>query len=173
MKRKNKLWWIPVSLLAICFAVFVLYNIRHNEEFWSASAVNIITILIAVVISYFLVQRKSDRRKQKEILLDLINKLRLLIDSEETYDFTGQSREEIMMRNRDISNKVQILTNLQTVFGIEEDMKFIQEKTEEYLSLVGDHSMDLDYLIKSKKELQRPLMLISTKLVSMSIDLFQ
>lgn len=160
-------------MLAICFAVFVLYNIRYNEEFWSASAVNIITILIAVVISYFLVQRKSDRRKQKEILLDLINKLRLLIDSEETYDFTGQSREEIMMRNRDISNKVQILTNLQTVFGIEEDMKFIQEKTEEYLSLVGDHSMDLDYLIKSKKELQRPLMLISTKLVSMSIDLFQ
>ncbi len=160
-------------MLAICFTLFVLYNIRHNEEFWSASAVNIITILIAVVISYFLVQRKSDRRKQKEILLDLINKLRLLIDSEETYDFTGQSREEILMRNRDISNKVQILTNLQTVFGIEEDMKFIQEKTTEYLSLVGDHSTDLDYLIKSKKELQRPLMLISTRLVSMSINLFQ
>ncbi len=173
MKKKNKLWWIPVSLLAIGFAVFVLYNIGHNEEFWSASAVNIITILIAVVISYFLVQRKSDRRKQKEILLDLINKLRLLIDSEETYDFTGQSREEILMRNRDISNKVQILTDIQTVFGIEEDMKFIQEKATEYLSLVGDHSMDLDYLIKSKKELQRPLMLISTRLVSMSINLFQ
>ena len=160
-------------MLAICFAVFVIYNIAHNDEFWNASAVNIITILIAVVISYFLVQRKSDRRKQKEILLDLINKLRLLIDSEETYDFTGQSREEILMRNRDISNKVQILTDIQTVFGIEEDMKFIQEKITEYLSLVGDHSMDLDYLIKSKKELQRPLMLISTKLVSMSINLFQ
>lgn len=173
MKRKNKLWWIPVSLLAICFAVFVLYNIGHNEEFWNASAVNIITILIAVVISYFLVQRKSDRRKQKEILLDLINKLRLLIDSEEACDFTGQSREEILMRNRDISNKVQILTNIQTVFGIEDDMKFIQEKAEEYLSLVGDHSMDLEYLVKSKKELQRPLMLISTRLVSMSINLFQ
>lgn len=173
MKRKNKLWWIPISLLAICFAVFVIYNIVHNEDFWSASAVNIITILIAVVISYFFVQRKNDRRKQKEILLDLINKLRLLIDSEGTYDFTGQSREEIMMRNRDIRNKVEILTNLQAVFGIEDDMKFIQERIEEYLTLIGDHSMDLDYLIKSKKELKRPLMLISTRLVSMSINLFQ
>ncbi|MBR5023411.1 MAG: hypothetical protein IKY18_09560 [Oscillospiraceae bacterium] len=89
MNKKDKKSWIPIALFFVPFAVFVTYNIRHNSEFWNASAVNIITILIAVVISYYLVQRKSDKRKQKEILLELISKLRLLVDSEKSYDFTG------------------------------------------------------------------------------------
>ena len=165
--------WSLTLLFTAALVVFVLYNIKHNDKFWEASAVNVITILIAVVISYFFVQKRNDRRKQMDILLELISRLQLQISSEKAYDFTGQTREEIMMRNRDINNKVQILTEVGESFLLKEDMKFVRQKTDEYLALIGDHSTDLDYLIKSKKELQRPLNLISCKLFSMSISLYK
>ena len=71
MNRKDiSIWKITVAVvLAVAFVIFVFYNIINNDEFWNASAVNIITILIAIVISYFFVQRKSDIRKQKDIIL--------------------------------------------------------------------------------------------------------
>lgn len=165
--------WTLIVVLVCAFAFFVIYNAKNNTDFWDASAVNIITIIIAVVISYFFVQRKSDKRKQKDILLDLISKLQLQVSDEKAFDFTGQTREEILMRNRDISNKINILNEVKDIFSIQEEMDFICKEIEEYLNLIGNHSTDLEYLIKSKQELERPLTLISNKLFEMSINLYK
>lgn len=165
--------WILIVLLAIAFGVFIIYNIINNDEFWNASAVNIITILIAIVISYFFVQRKSDLRKQKDILLNLINGLQLQISSEKAYNFTGQTGEEILMRKRDISNKIHILSEIQDAFSLQDEVKFVCDKFDEYEKLISDHISDLEYLAKSQNELRRPLDLINNKLVSISINLFK
>lgn len=165
--------WILSVLLAIAFVVFVIYNIINNDEFWNASAVNIITILIAIVISYFFVQRKSDLRKQKDILLNLINGLQLQISSEKAYNFTNQTGEEILMRKRDISNKIHILSEIQDAFSLHDEVKFVCDKFDEYEKLISDHISDLEYLVKSQNELRRPLDLINNKLVSISINLYK
>lgn len=164
---------ILTVLLLCAFAAFVVYNIKNNDKFWDASLVNVITILIAIIISYFFVQRKNDLRKQKDILLNLINGLQLQISSEKAYDFSGQSGEEILMRKRDISNKIHILSGFQDTFLLQDEMKFVCEKFDEYDALIGDHISDLDYLRKSKNELRRPLDLINNKLISMSINLYK
>lgn len=175
MNRKDTLSWkkIGIVLFAGAFAGFVLYNVINNDEFWNASAVNIITILIAIIISYFFVQRKSDVRKQKEIILGLISGLQLQISSEKAYAFSGQTGEEIMMRKRDISNKIHILSEVQDTFSLQEEVKFICDRFDEYDNLISDHITDLEYLCKSQNELRRPLELINTKLVSMSINLYK
>lgn len=175
MNRQNILSWkkLGIVLFVGAFAVFVLYNVRNNDEFWNASAVNIITILIAIIISYVFVQRKSDIRKQKEIILGLISGLQLQISSEKAYAFSGQTGEEILMRKRDISNKIHILSEVQDTFSLREEVKFICDRFDEYENLISDHITDLDYLCKSQNELRRPLELISTKLVSMSINLYK
>lgn len=173
-KKSAAVWkWILLAILVIALILFTLYNICHNDKFWDASAVNIITILIAVVISYFLVQKKSDKRKQKDILLDLMNKLELQISSEKAYNFAGQTTEEIMMRKRDISNKIHILSEVQDSFSLQDEIKFICDKFDEYDKLISDHIADLEYLKKSQNELRRPLDLISNKLVSMSINMYK
>lgn len=173
-KKDYSAWkWILGILCAIAFLIFTVYNVVKNSDFWEASAVNIITILIAIVISYFFVQRKSDLRKQKDILLSLINGFQLQITSEKAYDFTGQTGEEILMRKRDISNKLHILSELQDNFSIQTEVKFLNEKFDEYDQLISDHIADLDYLVKSKNELRRPLDLINDKLVRISINLYK
>lgn len=172
-KKFSALKWMLGGLCAAGFLVFVVVNIVNNDDFWKASAVNIITIFIAIVISYFFVQRKSDVRKQKDILLSLINGFQQQITSEKAYDFTGQTGEEILMRKRDISNKLHILSELQDTFLIQTEVKFLGEKFDEYDKLISDHIADLDYLVKSKNELRRPLDLMNDKLVRISINLYK
>ena len=175
MKHNTKRSWLSYILLFlfICLIfVWVFYNIKNNTNFWQASAANVITIVIAVLISFYLVQKKTDRRKQKDILLDLILKLRLQLESEETFDFSGQEQAEITMRNRDIGNKIQILKRTADLFGTQDDVKFIEEHFEEYRQLIDDHFPDLEYLSKSKTELKRPLELICNQLIEMAIGLY-
>ncbi len=165
--------WILSVLFVIAFVAFAVYNIINNDEFWKASAVNIITILIAIVISYLFVQRKSDIRKQKDILLNLINGLQMQISSEKAYNFTNQTGKEILMRKRDISNKIHILSELQDTFSLQDEVMFVNDKFNEYEKLISDHIADLEYLVKSQNELRRPLELINNKLVTMSINLYK
>lgn len=126
-----------------------------------------------VAISYYLVQRQTDFRKQKEILLDLIEKLCLQVSDKRTYDFSTVSKEEISMWNRDISNKIELLKKFQSTFSYEKELTFISEKFEEYEHFVGDHFDDREYLCKSRNELQRPMRLIDSKLVELAMNLFQ
>lgn len=172
-KKVRIIKWILGVLLAIAFVVFAIYNIKNNDNFWNASAVNFITIFIAIIFSYFFVQRKSDLRKQKDILLNLISGLQLQISSEKAYNFAGQTGEEILMRKRDISNKIHILSEIQDTFSLQDDVNFVCEKFDEYEKLISDHITDLEYLVKSQNELRRPLDLINNKLVTISINLYK
>lgn len=164
---------VVISFLIVLLLYFTCYNIKNNSSFLDASAVDIVTIIIAIVISYFFVQRKDDRRKQKDILVDLILKLRLQIENEKSYDFTGQSKDEITMRNRDLSNKIHIIEKMQDSFFSEADIKFINEKFDEYQQFIGDHVNNLGYLCESQKELKRPLELINDRLIEMTISLYK
>ena len=64
-RSKSKIKWpsfIVVIALIIAFVCFFVFNMNNNPKFWEATAVNCITMVIAVVVSYGLVQRNSDRR---------------------------------------------------------------------------------------------------------------
>ncbi len=164
-----------VVFLVVLFAAFcymIIYNLRNNNDFLKTSAANCISISIAVGISFFLVQKKNDKRKQREIMLDLIYKLQTKITDERVVDLTGQDIEEIHMRNRDISNRIHTLQSLQAKFGIVEEVKFVAEKYDEYTTFIGNYISDLDYLAKSRKALERPISLIDSKLTDIAIKLF-
>ena len=148
-----------------------VYNIKTNDQFWEASAANCITIVIALLISYWLVQRKNDLRKQKELIANLILDLRSQLDKEDMYDLSNKSEKDINMRNRDISNKIEILDGIKGKFKIESGVDFISEKFDEYKEFIGNHIDDRDYLISSHSELKRPILLISNKLFEISLHI--
>ena len=65
-------------LLAILLIFGLLYiyvqNIKHNPEFINTNALSMLQLIIAVVVSYYFVQRKNDERKQIEILDSIVRK---------------------------------------------------------------------------------------------------
>lgn len=173
MKGKKKGGWIVGALVACGLMALAGYNLYNNADFWEASAVNCITIAIAVLVSYFLVQKQNDQRKQKEILLDLIYKLQAQIVHPSMYDVAGMSKEELTMRNRSVGNKIHILKKAKEKFEIEDEVAFVQERFDEYNTLIGDHIENETYLQQSKRELKRPLDLMDGKLIEMAMKLFE
>lgn len=166
-----KLSSIVALIIIISTIIIAAYNFRSNNQFWDASAINCISIIVAVLVAYVFVKKQTNRRKQNELLLDLLLQLRTQISDTSAYDFSGQTKSEINMRKRSISNKVGLILENSSAFK-KEDTEFISEKFQEYEQLIGNHISDLDYLIKSKEELLRPLTLMSDKLFSMAFNLF-
>lgn len=150
----------------------IFYNINTNPTFWKTSASSCITIVIALVFSYWLVQRENDLRKQKEILASLIFDLRAQIDKDDMYDLSGKTTISINMRNRDISNKIGVLDKVKKDFNVEDEVDFISERFDEYKELIGNHIDDPEYLKNSSIELKRPIQLISTKLFEIAFILY-
>lgn len=166
-----KLSSIIAGIIIIGTAFIAIYNFQINSKFWEASAINCISIIVAVLVAYFFVQRQNNRRKQNELLLELLLQLRTQISDVTAYDFSKQTSSEINMRKRSISNKVDLILKHNSAFK-KEDTEFISDKFKEYEQLIGNHINDIDYLTKSREELFRPLNLMNDKLFSMALDLF-
>lgn len=172
-EAKFRVFVLLVLVIIVGLGGLILYNIKTNPSFWETSVSSCITIIIALVFSYWLVQRKNDLRKQKEILASLLFDLRTQFEKEDMYDLSQMSPNSINMRNRDISNKIGILDSVKEEFSIAADVDFIYEKFDEYKELIGNHITDPGYLQNSSFELKRPIMLISTKLFEIAFGLYR
>ena len=172
-EAKFRVFVLLVLVIIVGLGGLILYNIKTNPSFWETSVSSCITIIIALVFSYWLVQRKNDLRKQKEILASLLFDLRTQFEKEDMYDLSQMSPSSINMRNRDISNKIGILDSVKEEFSIAADVDFIYEKFDEYKELIGNHINDHGYLKNSSFELKRPIMLISTKLFEIAFGLYR
>ncbi len=171
MRLKKGAKYTAIIAVSLLFAWIVIFNICCNDSFWQASAVNCITIATAILVSYYFVQRQNNRRKQKDILLELVLKLQAQVTSNEACFLAEQSKEIIMMRKRDFSNKISIIHRYSSLFD-KKDVDFIVEKFSEYDAIIGDHLEDMDYLSKSTNELRRPLDLMGNKLYDMALHLY-
>ena len=172
-EAKFRVFVLLVLVIIVGLGGLILYNIKTNPSFWETSVSSCITIIIALVFSYWLVQRKNDLRKQKEILASLLFDLRTQFEKEDMYDLSQMSPNSINMRNRDISNKIGILDSVKEEFSIAADVDFIYEKFDEYKELIGNHINDPGSLQNSSFELKRPIMLISTKLFEIAFGLYR
>lgn len=162
----------PIISFLIFGGIFV-WNYVKNSCFWNAQVIDIISpIFIAFYFSYYLIERKNDERRQKEILEEILWRLKDFIEQEEMYNLSQQEPATILMRSRQVSNQITILNNWKKHFNVEKEVDFICEKFEEYNSIIGNHIDDLNYLEKSSKELERPIKLISDKILELTMNLY-
>lgn len=170
MKKK---WVLLILLLPIlCVLVIAIYNICNNKGFWTASATTCISLLFAAVLSFYLVQRQTDIRSQKGIYISLLDSLQEIVNDEKSYDFSNVSKEQILMRKRDISNKIELVKKLSQKFDIKNDVDFLSTKFSEYEDVIGNHINDLETLRKMSLDLFRPLDLISQKIFEIKMELY-
>ena len=145
----------------------------NNPDFWSCSITNCLTLLVAVLISFFLAQKRADRKSQKDALVKLLNAIQGLVDTKDAYQIHENDDPNVLtMRKRQLNNYVGILKENANKFGLENEAAFIFERVEEYSEFLGNHIDDLKYLEKSSKDLRRPLELIDTKIYEMIFKLY-
>lgn len=170
MRKHDKWWVIGACIVIISLAV---YNYFTNPDFWVFSATNGITLLVAVIVSFFLVQRKADKKNQIDALVKLLYAIQSIVGDKATYMITADTDPNTLtMRKRQLSNYVDILLKHADAFGISKEAAFISEKVEEYASIIGNHIDDLSFLSQSSKDLRRPLELIDTKIYEAIFNLY-
>lgn len=144
--------WIVVILV---FTSLFFYNLINNDTFFSAPFTSLMTVGVALFVSYGLVQSRNNRRKKSDKLSNLLYKIQGIIRQEE---FVESQSERIQRRNlimqRSVGNKIEYLKK-----GCEKDTslkKLVEQMEEEFLrfrEFYGEHYKDQDYMRKSEKEL--------------------
>lgn len=164
--------YIILSAIGVSVLGIAVYNVFRNDNFWDASATTCISLIIAGGLSFYVVQRQTDRRKQKEIFIKLLESLKDLTDDEKSYELAGRSAEEILMQKRAMNNKIAFIKQYSKNFSIEKDIAFLEEKYKEYVAVIDGHIHDLKTLGKLGVDLKRPLSLMSQKIFEMMFNLY-
>lgn len=172
MMKKNKLKLVVAFFVVIIIALIVYNCIWNCPKFFEVNAINCISALIVVGVSFFVVQRQTDYRKQKDIFITLLEALKKIVDDEKSYNFSNVTKEEMLMRSRDISTKIDVIKQYAERFEIKTEVDFLQEKFEEYQSVIDNHSTNMELLRQIHTELKRPLNLLSQKIIEMMLNLY-
>ena len=172
---------IYVLILAGLIAVGV-YNYRKNaENFLNASLVNLLTIGIAIFITYIMGQKQQDIRRQKDVIFKLLEAVQNICSDPilfEIKDVTDEKektnqRQKIFMRKRELSNRVELLSSLADKFDLKDKTESLKRYFNDYDTFLGDHIQDFSYLSRSQNELARPLNSIISTCYEIMIDIYQ
>lgn len=159
-------------ILIIPIIVLMIINSINNNKFWEASATTCFSLIFAVALSFYLVQRQNDYRNQKSIFAKLVESLINIIEDTKSYDFSSSTKEEILMKKRSINNKLMLIRSYSKQFSIQKEVEFLDNKFSEYTELIGNHIEDMETLKKMKDDFYRPLSLMSQKLYEIMIKLY-
>ena len=148
---------VVLTIGAVGYAIY--YNIKNNSSsFWISSISDIVTIIIAIVFAYYFVERKSDNRKQKEIIEKNINKIQKYIYDEEIYNIISKESNNSLTRSikiRKIKNLITYLTDYAKKFNFTNQMDEVSKNFKEYQSTTEAMTQDNDFSEKSKNNVKR------------------
>lgn len=172
-KKNIKEIILLIFIGTVLFSVY--YNIKciNNSDFMKTSFTSCLTLIIAIVVSYYFVKRNQDERNQKEIYLHLIEETKKIIKDGDLVRIKDDTDINlILMKKRDLNNCVALLNRYAHKFEVEKEMVFVKDKLKEYAEIIGNHQGDVEYLTKSEIELRRPIELIDNKLEEIMMKLF-
>lgn len=152
---KKNLGHIVLGTFVLVCIILGIYNYKNNADFLKAPLSTIISILIAVVVSYLFVQKKTDDRRKREKIDKLLYKIQDLISASDFIDV----KEGDLIVHRSIANKIEFLEN-NTEDNLKEEVKKLKETFVLYRDFYGNHYADADYMSKSKIELMNYIKLI-------------
>lgn len=147
---------VVVGITIVVILIIGICNMICYNKFWETSVSSIITLLIAVVFSYYFTQSKNDIRKKKEKADRLLYKIQDIILEK---GFIESDPEEIsrvnLIKHRSLANKIECLKK--TCKGDDEiykDIEKLEEEFSRFREFYGEHYKDSEYMLKSQNELQ-------------------
>lgn len=168
---------IILAVLLILLIIFlVYYNIKKNlQGFLNTPLYAVVNIVVAVLVAFYLTQRKNDQRQLKNNIEHIIDKIQVAINNEWAYKIQSKSDiDNIIMMQRQVSNKLDVLKTQSKIFPqFEDDLQYVNERFKEYKEFFGNHMTNLSYLLESEKELRNPLGLIDDKLDCIKMSLYK
>lgn len=165
--RQN--WFKYVCIVGI--VVLIIGNI-NNKNFFSMSLFDILTLIIMLFVSYYLVEKKSDKRIRQSKIEETLNLIKKDIEEITITYFTGDYQRKYTMLSRRISNKVIILEKYDKDFCIENEVKEFKDKFLQFDTLIGNHITNIDEIKVVMKDIENYKDMMLQKLDNIFMGIF-
>lgn len=157
--------YIVMGFSAAGIIVLCVYNVSTNKQFWQFNIFNGITMLWTVGFSFIVTQSFSRYQRKADILIKMLQELLDSIIEYKTCQFSQNAkREDILMQNRQIKQRIGLISQYAQNFGIKHELEFIDTMFEEYEGIVSEHITDPSYLAQSYTVLARPIKLMHERI---------
>lgn len=161
------------SLLTVGSGIWIYYNINNNENFFIAPLYSIITIIIALVFTFFLNQVLIEKRRKKENLLRIVQKTIVELDSPCLIIKNESDVLSTRLLQQSIRNHIKMMTGNKLFSQQNKTLLSLVEKDfNDYWDFLSEHINDVEYLIKSQSTLSKHIQNAKNKLdeISLNID---
>ena len=167
---------ILIIFTAAVFIVGVINGI-HNKCFWSIDIANVFTILLVIIITYFVNQSNILQGNIVNHIEDVLLKLQNIIQTQSFYDVESKDYTYVnylinSQRIKDYINCIKEYTKQNKSLVNYKDIEYIESEFERYNEFFSEHSKDLDFLKKAKSQLLNYSNNICRKINLMIVDLY-
>lgn len=177
MKKINTKRLILAGQILFIIFIFLLaiYNIISNyKSFLTFPIKDFLTILMALIVSYYLSHKKNDFRKLKEETDDIIEKIQKITILLRDYDLIDEKNKlKILAMVKNITTKFDILNKAAYKTGITDEIKYCIDELKQYSSLIATNPENEQALLHIQAKSYEHLSNIDNKLDEVQIKLYQ
>lgn len=147
---------VPIILLIVTLLLGIVNCFCGSiiGEFWTASAVQLLTPLIAVCLTFFATQMRNDQRETIKHAEQIVEKIQVMVSDEQFYKFPNTTdsttqreiRERIQLTNRKMSNCIDSLIEYGKRLKFKEEAGYIKDEFSRYRELIDSSSANFSEL---------------------------
>lgn len=140
-----------IAILVIFFACVMLILKNYKESsFFSASAIDILTILLGVVIAFYLTERMNDKRRRNDCIEHIVSEIEQFVSDDNNF----RVDKGTLMRHASCANRIKYLNDA-SFSDIREEIKFVDSKFNEIRELYSNHSKSQEELDTVKIDIDK------------------
>lgn len=178
--NNTKRWGLKIGVLVIMviIAVSICAEYCGNLPLWikyfTVPFYNILSIFVAIYISYYLVQNRTDKRRLNDIINKIIDRLFEVLSDDRLHTIkTKEDIDFVRITQKRIINQIELLEKNLSNDAMLENVKYMKEQFTAYWDLISNHIGDVEHLGKSQKDLLNYITNMEGRLSALMILLYK
>ena len=142
MKKFQEKWQQYIALIISGIIIVILFIVNQKSpEFLKASFVDIITIILAVFIAYYLTEKNNSKRRRNDCIDHIILEIEEMINDEIIFSINKRA----LQHQGSCANRIKYIKEA-GFSDIQEEIDFISEKFDEIRNLYSNHCQSKESL---------------------------
>lgn len=166
---------ILLVIFAVCIVlVAVISAVRNLDDFLSVNIFNLLTLLVALVFTYYFNQQKQKHRRFHDSAVKILESIqKIIVNDFICKGFNDHSIKELIQSMRIVRNKLDVLKKVEKNLNIAAEIEYLDNNFNNYKSIIDNHINDYDYLEKSVDDLNNFMSLLDSKITETIVKIYQ
>lgn len=166
---------ILLFVFAVCIVLAAIISaIRNLDEFLSVNIFNLLTLLVALVFTYYFNQQKQTHRRFHDSAVKVLESIQKIIENDFICKgFNEHSIKELIQSMRIVRNKLAVLKKVEKNLNISTEIEYLDNNFNNYKNIIDNHISDYDYLEKSADDLNNFTSLLDSKITETIVKIYQ